>query len=99
MLSRGECWWDYINLYPSHRSFVATRGPVRNWSFQREYWQDYIGCLGFESLAGKPVMATSCRPLSRPLFDVLLRMLVELQTLNLVVAGSNPVGSVLREEP
>jgi hypothetical protein len=29
----------------------------------------------------------------------LLRMLVELQTLNLVVAGSNPAGSVLREEP
>ena len=56
------------------------------------------GCLGFESPTGKPEGDVS-PTLVAYFWDVLLRMQVELQTLNLVVAGSNPVGSVLTEEP
>jgi len=41
MLSRGECWWDYIcEMFMSHRLFVATRELSAK--VQRECWQDYI---------------------------------------------------------
>ena len=63
--------------------------------FLRECGQDYIGTPGVRILNRETGMAESCQPWSRCfVLDVSRRMPVELQTLNLVVAGSNPVDPI-----
>lgn len=69
---------------------------AERYRFLRECWQEYIGTPGVRILNRETGMASSCRSLSRFFCDALLRMKVELQTINLGVAGSNPAGSVSR---
>ena len=73
-------------MFSSHRSLVAGRGREVEVRMQAGL---HLARPGFESQRQRAGVAYVLSSLSHCFFQ---RMLVELQSLNLVVAGSNPAG-------
>lgn len=87
----ANAWWNYIVSHAQGFTgfLVATREHSKELSFDANAGRTTSGAMGVRSpVAGKSAMAKRLAAPCRVCIDVALRMQVELQTLNLVVAGS-----------